>query len=238
MMHRLAAVAVIAIVALGCERRDPGEPQPDPPSAGNAIDTDAAGAAEAVDADAAPSQVDPAPPPNPPSVDTPDTTTLAPDGYPTGHGSPEGAAADLARAFTARDSALFESTCIPPFGGGEALAEYKNFRLQTVAGIQSAALRTIGEGEPESIGAVFAARHMTMGGPASAGFSMFGFMDVMFVDVGFNLRGGGGYLQRTLMLQTSDGLWYAHPFPESAPLLSMGLNTESDSTIEIAVEEP
>ena len=41
-------------------------------------------------------------------------------------------------------------------------------------------------------------------------------------------------MNRTLVIQTSDRKWYAHPDPLVDSLLSAGLNEESDSTTEFS----
>jgi hypothetical protein len=155
---------------------------------------------------------------------------VAGDGYPGGHDTPEGAACDLARAFIRRDDALFTQTCIQPYGGGKARADYESFLAKRVVEIKAeAAKKEPSPGGPKSIGKVFAARHLSNGGPASYGYAMFGFQDVMFVDVGVVLQDGHHYLNRTLVIKDKEGQWYAHPAPTIYPLLSGGLNDEPPS---------
>ena len=62
--------------------------------------------------------------------------------------------------------------------------------------------------------------------------TVFNFHDVMFVDVAVELHNGKSYLNRTLVVKTADGNWYVHPCPQTHPLLSAGLNDESDSESE------
>lgn len=156
---------------------------------------------------------------------------VAADGFPSGHGTPEGAACDLARAFINRDPALFTNTCIRLYSSGESRAAYAAFLTNRVAMIKTeAAKKEPSPGGPRSIGKVFAARHLSADGPASYGYAAFGFQDVMFVDVGVFLQDGNRVMNRTLVIKDGDGKWYVHPAPKVSPLLSEGLNDESDST--------
>jgi hypothetical protein len=66
-------------------------------------------------------------------------------------------------------------------------------------------------------------------GPASYGKATFEFQDVRFVGVGVVLHNGKKHLNRTLVIKDKAGKWYAHPLPDSSPLLSVGLNHESES---------
>lgn len=152
------------------------------------------------------------------------------DGFPAGHDAPEGAAVDLARAFIQRDFALFQSSCIKPFGGGESRADYEKFIEEVKQGMKAEAAKTEpSPGGPKSIAQVYAARHLSMNGPASAGYAMFNFHDIMFVDVVAMLHNGKETLIRTMVIKTAKGQWFAHPAPHTAALLSMGLNDESPS---------
>jgi hypothetical protein len=153
------------------------------------------------------------------------------DGFPGGHATPEGAACDLARAFIRRDAALFKSTCIKPFDGGENRKKYEAFLTQTAQQINKEAAKTTpSPNGPKTIGKVFAARHLSRNGPASYGYAVFGFKDVEFVDVGVFLHNDRRALNRTLVIQEADGKWYVDPLPSASPLLSEGLNDEAAST--------
>jgi hypothetical protein len=155
---------------------------------------------------------------------------VAADGFPSSHDTPEGAACDLARAFVKRDSALFTNTCVRLYGGGKAREGYAAFLMSTVESMkQEAAKKESSPGGPKSIGKVFAARHLTKDGPASYGYAVFDFQDIMFVDVGIFLYNGHRSITRTLMIKDKDGKWYVHPIPSVSPLLSAGLNEESPS---------
>ncbi len=154
------------------------------------------------------------------------TIRVAADGFPTGRGAPEGAAADLARAFIRRDPALFRRTCVRLYGP----AEYSHFLDGIERSMKEEAARvTPSPGGPKSIEKVFAARHLSRGGPASYGQAAFGFRNVMFVDVGVLLHNGERALNRTMVIEDRDGEWYVHPDPGVSPLLSAGLNEEGPS---------
>lgn len=155
---------------------------------------------------------------------------VAADGFPGGHGTPEGAACDLARAFIRCDVVLFTNTCVRVYSGGKSGADYTAFLKSTIASIRAeAARKTPSPDGPGSIGKVFAARHLSRGGPVSYGYATFRFQDIMFVDVGVFLQNGGHALVRTLVIKDSNGKWYAHPAPGVSPLLSTGLNDEPKS---------
>ena len=154
---------------------------------------------------------------------------MAADGFPSGHDSPEGAACDLARSFINRDEKLFACTSFRLFGGGKGAEAYAKFLRETVQSINAeAAKKEPSLQAPKSIGRVFAARHLTKPGPVSYGYASFGFEDIMFVDVGVYLNDGGRSMNRTLVIKDRDGKWYVHPDPFASPLLSEGLNEESD----------
>jgi hypothetical protein len=158
------------------------------------------------------------------------TLKVEKDGWPSGHGTPEGAACDLARAFIKRDTKLFKETCIAPFGGREGRKPYEEFLKIKEASIAAEALKTEpSPGGPKSIGKLFAARHLSKNGPASFAYAAWNFQDVMFVDVGVFLQNGNHLLNRALVIKNG-GKWYVHPFPEDAGLIADGLNDEAKST--------
>jgi len=157
------------------------------------------------------------------------------DGFPSGHTTPEGVACDLARAFIKRDIKLFNDTCIKPYGEGEGTKSYKEFLEQIAVEIAEELKReTPSPQGPKELKKLFAARHLSLNGPGSAGFAFFNFQDVMFVDVGIMTHEDKKFLMRTLVIKKDDNKWYAHPAPETDPLLSAGLNDESDSTIDFS----
>ena len=161
--------------------------------------------------------------------------TVAADGFPGGRETPEGVACDLARAFTKHDVQLFTNTCLKPFGGGTSRTDYQTFLTRVEQGMQAeAAQKEPSPGGPKAIGKVYAARHLSLGGPASYGYASFGFLDVMFVDVGAVLNDGRRVLNRTLVIKTKSGAWQVHPAPGIHPLLSAGLNAEPASTADFA----
>ncbi len=159
------------------------------------------------------------------------TMTIAADGFPSGHDTPEGAAADLGRALIAKNAKAFEDACVRPYGGGQSRQEYQQFLKEVASTIRAenerATQSPIG---PKLIGKVFAARHLSANGPASYAYAAFGFQDLVFVDVGVHLQDGTRALNRTLVIRDRDGKWYAHPAPQVSPLLSQGLHSESPST--------
>jgi hypothetical protein len=157
------------------------------------------------------------------------------DGLPGGHGTPEGAACDLARSFINRDERLFSSTSIRLYGGGKGREAYAKFLQETVQSIKAEAAKKEPSSQgPRSIGKVFAARHLSKSGPASYGYATFGFEDIMFVDIGVYLNNGERAMNRTLVIKDRDGKWYVHPDPSASPLLSDGLNEEKASVEDLA----
>jgi hypothetical protein len=174
----------------------------------------------------------------PPNVAGKQTTKpklrVAEDGLPSGHDTPEGAACDLARSFINRDDKLFSSTSIRLYGGGNGREAYAKFLQQTVQSIRAeAAKREPSPQGPKSIGKVFAARHLSKSAPVSYGYATFGFVVIMFVDVGVYLRNGERTLNRTMVIKDRDGKWYVHPAPYVSPLLSQGLDDEDNSVSDI-----
>jgi hypothetical protein len=156
--------------------------------------------------------------------------TVGADGFPSGQDTPEGAACELARAFIKRDSALFKRICVQFHNTGKDDDVYAAFLKSTEESMrQEAARKAPSPDGPKAIGKVFAARHLSLGGPASYGYAVFNFQDVMFVDVGAFLQNGDRSLTRTLVVKEADGKWYVDPYPDAFPLLSAGLNGESPS---------
>ena len=159
--------------------------------------------------------------------------SLANDDFPSGPATPEGAACDFARAFIRRDPILFDEVTLRPFGRGESRTRYEAFLIDTKSAISEESRRPADRG-PREITKVFAARSMSRSGPASYAYAGFGFTDVKFVDVVVALHGGGTTTNRTLVIKGSAGRWHVHPAPSIDPLLSAGLNEESQSTVELA----
>jgi hypothetical protein len=160
---------------------------------------------------------------------------VAADGFPSGHQTPEGAACDVTRALINRDEKLFVTTVIRPYAGDNGPAEYMKFLKDTVHNIRAEATKKVpSPGGPKQIGKVFAARHLSKSGPVSYGYASFGFLDVMFVDVGIFLHNGERAINRTLVIKDKDGNWYVDPDPSISPLLSDGLDDEKPSTLDLA----
>ncbi len=151
---------------------------------------------------------------------------VASDGFPTGQDTPEGAASDLARAFMMADTAQFRSVCIRPYGAGPA--DY----LEYLDGVTRHLRQEKGHpspDDPKTIVRVFSARHLSRNGPASYGYAVFDFQDVMFVDVEVLLHNATSHVRRTMVIRDRDGKWYVHPVPDVSPLLSSGLYDETPS---------
>jgi hypothetical protein len=154
------------------------------------------------------------------------------DDFPKGNETPEGVACDFARAFIWRDAALFDTVVLPAFGGGEPRAQYEAFLGETRNAIVEESRRPADRG-PQAIIKVFAPRALSRSGPASFGYAAFNFADVKFVDVVVALYGGGTNTNRTLVVKDSNGRWHVHPAPDIHPMLSIGLNQESPSAVEV-----
>lgn len=160
---------------------------------------------------------------------------VAADGFPSGHETPEGAACDLARSFINRDYRLFSATSIRLYAGAKGPETYARFLEQTVQQMKEEADKKQPSLQgPKSIGKVLAGRHLSKTGPVSYGESVFGFEDIMFVDVGVYLHNGERALNRTLVIKDRDGKWYVHPAPQASPLLCEGLNEERASVLDVS----
>ena len=157
---------------------------------------------------------------------------VASDGFPSGHDIPEGAASDVVRSLINRDEKLFSSTCIRLFGAGNGAEAYSQFLHETIENIRKEADRKEPSPRgPKSIEKVFAARYLSRSGPASYGYAGFGFLDIMFVDVGLRLHNGEQSMMRILVIKDRDGKWYVFPDPSATPLLSVGLDEEKPSVL-------
>ena len=152
---------------------------------------------------------------------------VASDGFPTGQSTPEGAASDLARAFIARDAGRFRSVCVRPWAAGRARNDYSAYLDGVVKHLR--AKDAPPSDDPVRIVKVFAARHLSRNGPASWGYAVSDFQDVMFVDVGVVLNSGSGLVRRTMVILDHDGKWYTQPVPDVDPLLSYGIYDEKPS---------
>jgi hypothetical protein len=160
---------------------------------------------------------------------------VKPDGFPSGHGSPEGVASDFARAFIKRDAGLYSDCIVKPFGGTENQRRVKAFLAAMEKNLNQEHQKKVpSPNGPKTILDVFGARHLTKSGPVSYAQRVYGFKDVMFVDIQAQLRNGKRATNRTFVIQAADGKWYVHPVPTAIPLLSDGLNNETPSTKDIA----
>ena len=144
-------------------------------------------------------------------------------------------ACDLARAFIKRDASLFKNTSVRPYAG-KGPKDYAKFLKTTIDSLKKEPAKTQPlPDEPKLIEKVFAARHLTMNGPASYGYAAFNFQDIMFVDVRVLLHDDRQSLRRTLVIKDNDGKWYAHPLPTArSGMLAAGLNDESPSVKDFA----
>ena len=173
------------------------------------------------------------------SAETKPKLKVASDGFPAGHDTPEGVASDLTRALVRHDTTLFSETCIGLYSQGESRTAYHNFmrasieKMQQEAKQQAAGIRP-SSSSPKLILKVFAARHLHRNGSASYGYVSFNFQDVMFVDVRVQLYGGKSTRHRILVIQEPDSKWHAHPAPNISPLLSSGLDDETESVTDFS----
>ncbi|GJM19641.1 MAG: hypothetical protein DHS20C14_18540 [Phycisphaeraceae bacterium] len=147
--------------------------------------------------------------------------------FPSGTQTPEGAACDMARAFILPDGELYRATCL----GMPGNEEYTSFISEMGAQMDAMQGQSMEQfGGPREITKVYRARELSASGPASYGFATMQLQSVQFVDVESVLWDGSVYVNRTLVLQLPSGAWRAMPRPDLVPLLSVGLNSESDST--------
>jgi hypothetical protein len=152
------------------------------------------------------------------------------DKFPAGHKSPEGVACDLARAFINHDKSLFLSSIV---AGEPSQKEYQQFKVQIAKAMaKDKAAKSPSPYGPKAVITCFAARHMSHEGPVSAGYALYGYEDVMFVDVKVKLVNGETRLNRTLVVQYKNKQWYVQPRPDLASTISIGLNEEPASSVE------
>lgn len=151
------------------------------------------------------------------------------DPFPTGQDKAEAVAADYARAFAKGDADLLKRVVVRNFMSGRPGEEYARFQRELADHVGNKTMSKSDPNNPEKIVKVYAARHLTKQGPASTGYALSGFQDVVFVDVVVRLRSGSEFTQRTLVIKDRDGKWYVDPRPDLSPLLSGGLDEESPS---------
>ncbi len=86
---------------------------------------------------------------------------------------------------------------------------------------------------PQRIVKVFAFRQLSHKSAANAARSEYHFLNVGFVDIIAMLNNGHKAMNRTFVVQQADGKWYADPMPMATPKISLGLNEEPMSKVEI-----
>lgn len=159
---------------------------------------------------------------------------VAKDGLPTGQDSAEGVACDLARSFAAADATMWSGITIKLPSDDKAHAKLESFVEATATEMEAEAKKPDAERSgPKDIGACFKARHLSDANAVTYGSSLYHYQDVMFVDVVVKQHDGQETANRTLVVKAADGKWYVHPQPSLSPMLSMGLNSESDSEEEV-----
>lgn len=214
MRHNTLAITIIALVATGCSSSS------ETPVGGETRAVNSETPAVANGNGSSVAKADPADEVNSNVVQS----------WPTGHSTPEGVACDLARSFINRDAELFLNTCIPKFGGGVNATKYEDFLAGTSSSIRAESKKeNPSQAGPAKIVKLFVARHLSKNGPASYGYAVHNFHEVMFVDIDVELVNGDTFSNRTLVLKTPNDNWYVHPHPSAHPLLSDGLNDESKS---------
>lgn len=163
------------------------------------------------------------------SVNTTQLTTDndADSQFPSGQDSPEGVACDMAQAFINADKILWlkinNPTLTRPNTKANDFVENISKQMEEMAQIDIK-----DRPGPKEILRVYKARHLSMNGPASYGYAVFNFEDVMFVDVVALNSDGTEFLNRTLVVKDKSK-WYVVPRPDLVSLLSWGLNSESES---------
>ncbi len=146
--------------------------------------------------------------------------------FPSGQNSPEGVACDMARAFINADKALWlRINNQALMNNSEARDFVENISKQME---EMAKIDIKDRPGPKEILRVYKARHLSMNGPASYGYAVYNFEDVMFVDVVALHSDGAEFLNRTLVVKDKSK-WYVAPRPDLFELLSVGLNSESKS---------
>ncbi|MBY0262372.1 MAG: hypothetical protein K2Q20_08510 [Phycisphaerales bacterium] len=158
---------------------------------------------------------------------------MATDGFPTGQDSPEGAAADGARAFVTADKELWRRVCYPPSAvAGPKKEEYSKF-VDHMASCMDDAKRMGASkaGGPKRITKVYKVRDLSNPSGPSFGYAFMRLLETKFVDVETEGWDGKLFTARSLVVQREDDKrWYFIPAPESFPLLAPGLNAEAEST--------
>lgn len=160
------------------------------------------------------------------------------DGFPTGQSTPEGVACDAVRAYINSDHELWLSTLVPSFiygdennpKGAENIKKYEEFKRMMIEKKKHNAK------DPDfpkmKIKTIYKARNFSKNGPGSLAYSMFEFTGNMFVDIVVEMGNEKPLRARYHVMQDKNKKWYFEPRPDLTPLLSMGLNEETASTVE------
>lgn len=155
------------------------------------------------------------------------TAILSAAELPTGQGTPEGVACDAVSAYIRSDSKAWLTTLIRPVYGKDGNKDYEEFKKQMVA----AADKNKDDKSSKSprIVKCFKARQFSLNGPASAAYALYDMNGNMFVDILIETAPGKIDRLRYHVLLDKDKKWYFEPRPDLNPMLSMGLNKESES---------
>ena len=164
--------------------------------------------------------------------DDPAAPDIADDGFPTGHATPEAAAADFVRAIIKADPDLLRESSLQLPSDSESTILHNQFLDQTESELRAAPGSLAPDiADAQNIKAVYRARPLTSPEPKSYGFTVLNVRDVRFVDIEAEMFDASTFSNRTLVVQTAlDKRWYAIPRPDFFPRLSEGLNQEPEST--------
>ncbi|MEM9644542.1 MAG: hypothetical protein AAF989_06080 [Planctomycetota bacterium] len=139
------------------------------------------------------------------------------DSIPSSHGSPEGAAVDLVRAFMTRDFHAFDEARTKSFceGRTDPFNFYVRFRNNTTFFSMGESLKeTDFPSRLLKICRVYSAQPLKTKEQLSvaSAFPVSGYIDPTLVDVVVEDRLGNELLHRTIVVKSkSSGLWYARP---------------------------
>ena len=156
---------------------------------------------------------------------------IPPDGFPTGPTTPEGAACDLIRArFIYRARRLFQETCLTPPTRPSALGTYFKFYYYLLSDLRDVPpKKTTGPEEIKAIRKLYFARDLSNPEPRVFAARELGWVGIKFVDMLLEQNNGKKLSHRVLVAEVRKNLWFAHPLPNTSPLVSAGFNAESPS---------
>jgi len=155
---------------------------------------------------------------------------VAPDGFPVGQSTPEGAACEFARAFIKADPGLLKAVCVPSGEiGGKQYASFLSSLSQGMAAEH--AKKTPSDGHPQKILSCDAMGRLSKNGPNSYAYAVLSLKDIGFVDVVTQLPKGRKMNVRTFVVETPKGKWLVFPAPQLDTILSDGLNQEKPTGI-------